>query len=51
MKEIAIIASRMRTSVLQKIFINCSGFWPSSNPETIAARKQAVPVAESQLKS
>src|SRR6266699_3079937 len=51
MKEIAIIASRIRTSVFQKILINCRGLRPSSSPETIAAKKQPVPVAESQLKS
>ena len=51
MNEIAIMASRIRTSVLQKVFINRPGLIPSINPETIAARKQPVPVAESQLKS
>src|SRR5581483_1354427 len=51
MNEIAIMASRIRTSVLQKIFINCNGPKPSNNPDTIAAKKQPVPVAESQLKS
>src|SRR5271154_1291492 len=51
MNEIAIMARRIRTSVLQKIFINFTGPCPSNNPETIAARKQPVPVAESQLKS
>ena len=51
MNEIAIIASRIRTSVRQKIFISRAGLTPSSSPATIAARKQPVPVAESQLKS
>src|SRR5580700_8746724 len=51
MNEIATIASRIRTTVFQKIFINRTGPNPSSNPETIAAKKHAVPVAESQLKS
>src|SRR5208283_2095822 len=51
MNEIATIASRIRTSVRQNVLINCSGLSPSSNPETIAAKKQPVPVAESQLKS
>src|SRR5579862_3968802 len=51
MNEMATIARRMRTSVLQKIIINCKGRRPSNNPEMIAARKHAVPVAESQLKS
>src|SRR5258707_773526 len=51
MNEIATIASRIRTSVRQKIFINCTGPCPSNNPETIAAKKHPVPVAESQLRS
>src|SRR5580698_2282772 len=51
MNEIAIIASRIRTSVFQNVRINFTGLKPSSNPDTIAARKQPVPVAESQLKS
>ena len=51
MNEIATIASRIRTSVFQKIFINCTGPRPSNKPETIAAKKHPVPVAESQLKS
>jgi hypothetical protein len=51
MKEIAIIASRMRTRVRQKVFISVIGLMPNSKPERIAARKQPVPVAESQLKS
>ena len=38
MNEIAIMASRIRTSVLQKVLINCKGLLPSSNPETIAAK-------------
>src|SRR5208283_5963740 len=51
MNEIAIMARRIRTSVRQKIFSNRTGLCPSNNPETIAAKKQPVPVAESQLKS
>src|SRR5580698_9370629 len=51
MNEIATMASRRRTSVLQKIFINLTGPCPSNSPEMIAEKKQAVPVAESQLKS
>src|SRR5277367_3384457 len=51
MNEIRTIASRFRTSVFQKIFISCSGLCPSGNPETIAAKKHPLPVADSQLKS
>ena len=51
MKEMAIMASRIRTSVRQKIFISLTGPWPNNNPETMAAKKHPVPVAESQLKS
>ncbi len=51
MNEIATIARRMRTKVLQKVRISWSGLRPRSNPETMAAKKQPVPVAESQLKS
>jgi hypothetical protein len=51
MKEIATIASRMRTSVRQKILTNLAGDNLSKMPATMAPRKQPVPVAESQLKS
>ena len=51
MNEIAIIASRMRTKVCQNLFISRIGLIPSSSPETMAAKKQPVPVADSQLKS
>jgi hypothetical protein len=51
MNEIAIIASRMRTSVRQKTLMSRTGPSPSNNPETMAAKKHPVPVADSQLKS
>src|SRR5215472_14727119 len=51
MNEIATMASRIRTQVFQKIFISCTGLRPSKKPATIAARKQPVPVAESQFRS
>src|SRR5439155_12949909 len=51
MKEMAIIASFMRLSVLQKIFASRNGPTPRRKPARIAAMKHPVPVAESQLKS
>src|SRR2546428_9408181 len=51
MKEIAMTASFMRFRVDQKIFASWAGPTPSRSPATIAAKKQPVPVAESQLKS
>src|SRR2546427_969410 len=51
MKEIASTASFMRFRVAQKIFASWAGPTPSKRPATIAAKKQPVPVAESQLKS
>src|ERR1700674_759882 len=51
MNEIATMASLMRTSVFQKIFIKPIGLRPSRVPATSAAKKHPVPVAESQLKS
>src|SRR6266704_2380737 len=51
MKEIASTASFMRFRVDQKIFPSWAGPTPSKSPATIAAKKQPVPVAESQLKS
>ncbi len=41
----------MRTRVRQKTLIRRSGLRPRNKPATIAAKKQPVPVAESQLKS
>src|SRR6059036_49705 len=51
MKEIAMTASFMRFSVYQKIFASWTGPTPRTIPAMIAAMKQPVPVAESQLKS
>src|SRR5579863_123693 len=51
MNEMAIMASRILVSVFQNVRINATGLRPSNNPDMIAARKQPVPVAESQLKS
>src|SRR5215471_2526424 len=51
MKEMAIIARRIRTQVFQKIFISRTGLRPSKRPATIAAKKHPVPVAESQFRS
>src|SRR5213596_2522822 len=51
MKEIAMTASFMRFSVYQKIFTSWTGPTPRTRPAMIAAMKQPVPVAESQLKS
>ena len=51
MNEIATMASLIRTSVRQNVFISATGLIPKSSPETSAARKQPLPVAESQLKS
>jgi len=51
MNEMATMAKRMRTSVRQKCFHQRNGLIPKSSPETSAARKQPLPVAESQLKS
>ena len=45
------MASRIRTSVRQKIRASRFGESPSNNPETTAARKQLVPVPDNQLKS
>src|SRR5579883_2476716 len=51
MKEMAMIARRMRLSVCRKMLARRMGDTPSRRPETMAARKHPVPVAESQLKS
>src|SRR6266849_3003912 len=51
MKEMATTARRIRTSVRQKIFISATGLSPSTRPDRTAAKKQVVPVDESQLKS
>src|ERR1044072_92792 len=51
MNEIATIATRIRTSVRQKVEASFAGLSPSSRPARIAAMKHPVPVAESQLKS
>src|SRR2546426_1236148 len=51
MKEIAMTASFMRLRVDKKIFASWAGPTPRKRPATIAAKKQPVPVAESQLKS
>ena len=51
MNEIAMTANFILLNVCQKIFASRPGLTPSSKPDTIAARKQPVPVAESQLKS
>src|SRR5215471_10332128 len=48
--EIANTAKRIRTSVRPKIFIKFARLTPRIKPPTIAARKQPVPVAESQMK-
>src|SRR3989442_13525892 len=51
MNEIASTANLIRTSVRQKILASSTGATPRKIPAKIAAMKQAVPVAESQLKS
>src|SRR5580692_5402382 len=51
MNEIAIIARRMRTRVRQNIFSNLIGLSPNNIPDTSAAKKHPLPVADSQLKS
>src|SRR5437016_9394263 len=51
MHVIAMIANRNRTRVFPKMLKMRGTLSPSSSPETIAARKQLVPVAVSQLKS
>src|SRR5437016_14356547 len=51
MNEVAMTSIFMRLSVDQTILASCTGPTPSNRPATIAAKKQPVPVAESQLKS
>src|SRR6266699_2211035 len=51
MNEMEMTASFMRFSVDQKIFASWTGRTPRARPAMIAAMKQPVPVAESQLKS
>src|SRR5438876_9480920 len=51
MNEMAMTASFMRFTVDQKIFASWTGPTPRARPAMIAAMKQPVPVAESQLKS
>src|SRR3954451_20195336 len=49
MAEMAITAHRMRKSVCPKMVNSFTGFTPRIRPPIIAARKQPVPVAESQM--
>src|SRR5215469_4290866 len=51
MQAMAMTAKRILTSVFPKILSMAAGPNPSSVPESRAARKHAVPVAVSQLKS
>src|ERR1700704_2307771 len=50
MAEMAKTAKRIRNSVAPKLFTNFAGRTPRIVPPTMAARKQPVPVAESQMK-
>src|SRR5260221_1034820 len=49
MAEMASTAHRIRNNVRPKIVINVTGLTPRIVPPTSAARKQPVPVAESQI--
>src|SRR6476646_6860453 len=49
MAEMAITAHRMRKSVCPKMVNSFTGLTPRISPPIIAARKQPVPVAESQM--
>src|SRR5215472_9955679 len=49
MQEMASTAHRMRKRVCPKTLISLPGLTPRSRPPTIAARKQPVPVAASQI--
>ena len=49
MAEMAITAHRMRKSVCPKMVNSFTGLTPRISPPMIAARKQPVPVAESQM--
>src|SRR5215831_5257250 len=49
MQEIASTAQRIRYNVCPKILMSFTGLTPRISPPTIAARKQPVPVAESQM--
>src|SRR5258705_13760216 len=49
MAEMASTAKRIRNNVAPKTFTNFAGRTPRISPPTMAARKQPVPVAESQM--